>query len=129
LEDLENEIARARREGGSLVAAYVDVDGLKSVNDEQGHAAGDELLRSVAGALARRMRPYDVLVRLGGDEFLCALPKITSVEARERFDDLRKDLEDVGGSVTIGFSELRDDDSPAALIERADADLVVQRNS
>jgi len=78
LEELRNEIERARRESdGRLVAAYMDVDGLKSVNDEQGHAAGDALLRAVAAGFRRHLRPYDLLIRLGGDEFLCALPSGT----------------------------------------------------
>ena len=79
---------RARREGTSLVVAFVDVDGLKAVNDTHGHAAGDDVLRAVAERLRARMRSYDLLVRMGGDEFLCALPNITVAEARERFRDL-----------------------------------------
>ncbi len=129
LEELENEIRRARREGTSLVAAYVDVDGLKSVNDEQGHAAGDALLRAVADGLRGHIRDYDVLVRLGGDEFLCALPSVTSAEARQRFDEFRTELKDSSGaSVSVGFSELRDGDSADQLLSRADGDLLAQRS-
>jgi diguanylate cyclase (GGDEF)-like protein len=81
LEELRREIERARRTNGRLVAVFVDVDGLKSVNDEQGHRAGDQLLRDVAAALASRMRSYDLVVRVGGDEFLCVLPDVTPTEA------------------------------------------------
>jgi diguanylate cyclase (GGDEF)-like protein len=129
LEQLENEMKRARREGDSLWAAYVDVDGLKSVNDIRGHAAGDALLRTVADGLRRHMRSYDLLVRIGGDEFLCVLPNVTLAEVRERFDRLRAELEDSAGtSVSVGFSELRDSDSPDDLIRRADTDLLARRS-
>ena len=108
LEELENEIQRARRTGQSLVAIYVDVDGLKSVNDEQGHRAGDEMLRSVVNGLRDHLRPYDLIIRLGGDEFLCVLPTGLD-EARLRVAGFRSDLsESVGASVSVGFSELCD---------------------
>ena len=128
LEELDNEIQRARREsGGRLVAAFFDVDGLKSVNDIDGHAEGDALLRAFADGLRRQIRSYDLFVRLGGDEFLCALPNVTLVEARERFDRLRADLAGSGGSVSVGYAELRDGDSAEDLVSRADGALLAGR--
>ena len=128
LEELDNEMKRARRESDRLVAAYVDVDGLKAINDERGHAAGDAVLRAVVDGFRRHMRPYDLLVRLGGDEFLCALPDVTVVEARERFDGLIEELRDSGGtSVSIGYSEMRDGDSADDFVERADSALLAGR--
>ena len=128
LKELDNEVQRARRESHSLIAAYVDVDALKSVNDERGHAAGDALLLSVADRFRRHMRPYDLFVRLGGDEFLCVLPNITLVEVRKRFDDLRAELESSGdGSVSIGYSELGDGDSADEFVRRADIALLEGR--
>jgi diguanylate cyclase (GGDEF)-like protein len=129
LEELENEMARARREEQPLVAAYVDVDGLKTVNDEQGHAAGDALLSRVAGGLRHHMRPYDLLVRMGGDEFLCVLP-VSTAEAGRRFAALGADLNgSAGRSISVGFSELQDGDSPDELVRRADEDLLAHRDS
>ena len=129
LEELENEIERARRAGGSLVAAYVDVDHLKSVNDARGHHAGDDLLREVADALRRHMRSYDLVVRLGGDEFLCALPDVSLDEAHSRFDHLNTELHrgPSAGSVSVGFAELRDSDSKEDLVDRADRELLAGR--
>ena len=129
LEDLNNEMNRAWRQGDSLWAAYVDVDELKSVNDKHGHAAGDALLVSVANGIRRQIRPYDLLVRLGGDEFVCALPNITLDKLRKRFDLLDAELKDSGGgSVSVGFSELHKGDSAGDFIMRADSDLLARRS-
>jgi diguanylate cyclase (GGDEF)-like protein len=130
LEELQREIERARRTDGGLVAAFVDVDDLKSVNDKQGHSIGDELLRDVAGGLATRMRSYDLVVRVGGDEFLCVLPDVTLTEARRRFEALVSELQDGPAlrSVSFGLSELRDGDSLEELMERADRDLMAIRS-
>ncbi len=128
LEDLEREMKRAWREGTSLVVAFADVDALKAVNDTHGHAAGDDVLRAMAERLRTRMRSYDLLVRMGGDEFLCALPNITVPEARARFRDLTGRA-GAGNSVSFGFSELLDDDTPDDLVRRADADLLDSRRS
>jgi diguanylate cyclase (GGDEF)-like protein len=129
LEELRREIDRARRTGGNLVAAFVDVDNLKSVNDEHGHHSGDELLRNVADGLRSHMRSYDLVIRLGGDEFLCALPGVTLIEARQRLDNLRSELRD-GPAISLmsfGLSELRDGESPQELIDRADRELLAAR--
>jgi diguanylate cyclase (GGDEF)-like protein len=67
-EAVERELARARRYGRPFVLAYVDVRGLKAVNDTEGHLAGDELLKGVAGLLSDCARADDVVGRLGGDE-------------------------------------------------------------
>jgi diguanylate cyclase (GGDEF)-like protein len=129
LQELRREIDRARRTGRTLVAAYVDVDGLKAVNDEHGHQAGDELLQDVVEGLRRDMRSYDLLVRLGGDEFLCVLSGIDTAEARRRFEHLDTELPagPTTRSVTIGLAELRDGDGPAELIDRADQNLIARR--
>jgi diguanylate cyclase (GGDEF)-like protein len=129
LDELQREIERARREGDDLVAVYVDVDGLKKVNDSAGHAAGDELLREVVRCLRRHMRSYDLLMRLGGDEFLCVLPGVTVEEARRRFAQLGTELQNgpTTGSVSMGLTELRDGESPEELIERADRELLLSR--
>jgi diguanylate cyclase (GGDEF)-like protein/PAS domain S-box-containing protein len=68
----------ARRKNRELVLLYLDVDGLKQVNDRLGHAAGDDLLRETAEVLRHLCRDTDVVARLGGDEFV-----ILAVEAME----------------------------------------------
>ena len=129
LEELDREIDRARRTKTSLVAVFVDVDNLKSVNDELGHGAGDRLLCKVVSGLTRHLRSYDLVIRLGGDEFLCALPGVTVDQARTRFADLNAGLrsESPQGSVSVGFSELHDHETQPDLIDRADHDLMAAR--
>ncbi len=121
LRDIEREIHRARRTNGQLVAAFVDVEGLEGVNDAQGHPAGDELLIAVAETLKSSLRPYDVVARFGGDEFICALPDIACEQARERFEEMQKIL--VGrGSISVGFAEIQAADVVDDLVRRADED-------
>ena len=73
-ERLGLELARSARSGCPLSVAAIDVDGLKRVNDTQGHERGDELLKGCADALRRAIRRVDFIARLGGDEFFVLLP-------------------------------------------------------
>ena len=68
------EIARLERRGGSLSVAFLDFDGLKQVNDLNGHAAGDAALIHLATSAQAVLRPTDLLSRVGGDEFVLLLP-------------------------------------------------------
>lgn len=65
----EQQVRLARRRGQTLWLLYIDLDGLKQVNDTQGHQAGDQLLQATAEVLRQTFRESDVLARLGGDEF------------------------------------------------------------
>jgi diguanylate cyclase (GGDEF)-like protein/PAS domain S-box-containing protein len=127
-EQVETAIWSARTGQDTLALLFVDLNGFKAVNDRLGHAAGDELLQSVARTLRGRLRRGDLLARLGGDEFLVALtgldPATAGVEARRVADELAAavrapiDLRDrevaVGASVGVavypgegeGFEEL-----------------------
>jgi diguanylate cyclase (GGDEF)-like protein len=122
---LNHEMDRSRRSGGSLVLALIDVDRLKVVNDSLGHAAGDALLRDVATSIVSTMRSYDVTVRWGGDEFVCALSDLTLAVACERMAEIQSALSDhaPGASISAGLAELAPDDSLESLIARADAAL------
>jgi diguanylate cyclase (GGDEF)-like protein len=125
LADLDAEIARAHRANARLIAVYVDVTALKVVNDERGHAAGDALLQRVVVAIRSCLRSYDLVVRVGGDEFLCVLPGATAESARRRFQTIRDELAGNAdpSAIRVGVTALRPDDSAAGLMARADADL------
>jgi len=126
--ELEREIVRARRTGQPFTLAFVDIDGLKAVNDSRGHASGDELLVLVADTIRVHVRPYDLIVRYGGDEFLCGLMGVGIVEATKRFDLVNAKLALTRrSSVTAGLAEMAEPDSLSALIGRADEDLYDRR--
>jgi diguanylate cyclase (GGDEF)-like protein/PAS domain S-box-containing protein len=78
---LAQETKSAARYGSGGAVLLVDLDHFKDVNDQFGHKAGDDLLKTVAAALRGRMRETDVLARLGGDEFGIILPQVDSQQA------------------------------------------------
>ena len=124
--ELSREIDRARRTGGQgIVVGFIDVDGLKAVNDANGHAAGDELLRAVVRAVRERVRSYDILFRYGGDEFVCVLLGVTREQAERTFADIssRVVTESGGQTVSIGLADVLDGDTAETVIARADAAL------
>lgn len=107
-QDLERERARATRHNRTVTIAILDVDGLKQVNDSEGHAAGDELLRRLARAIRVSARSEDGGYRIGGDEFALILPDAVVLEP----DELVRRLRDAGApSVSIGMASAPPDDS------------------
>lgn len=73
-------LARGRVHTSAMAVVYVDLDGFKQVNDSLGHAAGDALLRMVAGRLVEAVRDEDTVARLGGDEFMIVLWHVAGEE-------------------------------------------------
>jgi diguanylate cyclase (GGDEF)-like protein len=122
---LSHEIARSHRLGTPLVLAMIDVDALKAVNDTHGHAAGDALLSDVAAAITSTMRAYDVTVRWGGDEFVCALYDLTLEVASHRLAAIQTVLEALSpeASISAGLAKLDDNDTLESLVARADTNL------
>ena len=126
LADLDNEIDRARRTtSGLLSIAYVDVVGLKKVNDERGHLAGDTLLRDAVRVIRSHLRSYDAIIRVGGDEFVCVLSGATVAVVRDRFAAVNASLaaEEPGGAIKVGIAALALDETATELIGRADAEM------
>jgi diguanylate cyclase (GGDEF)-like protein len=77
------QIARAARHGEPFTIAYIDIDGFKGVNDQFGHATGDELLSLAAKAIQENLRAVDMVARMGGDEFAVLLPHTEKQSAEE----------------------------------------------
>jgi diguanylate cyclase (GGDEF)-like protein len=126
--ELEHEVTRARRTGDSFVLAFVDVDNLKVRNDLHGHIAGDKLLRRIADTLRANVRSYDLVVRYGGDEFVCGFPALDVRDATERFARINEDLAAHDeASVAFGIAELQPGDSLTDLITRADGVMYAHR--
>ncbi len=126
--EMEREVARAKRTNRPLVLAFTDVDGLKATNDSLGHHIGDQRLRQTVKSIRAHLRSYDLIVRFGGDEFVCALLDMSMPEATRRFEAVNADLaETEDGSITVGLAELRSEDSLGDVIARADEALYRER--
>lgn len=134
MEAVERDLARAARDGGSVTLLFIDLDGLKTINDTLGHAGGDIALRAVADAVNSVTRRSDVRARLGGDEFLVSHPKASGQDGtrvlaeriRERVADTDADLHGHRMTLTcsIGVAESQPGDASAdSLIHRADRAL------
>jgi diguanylate cyclase (GGDEF)-like protein len=135
-EAIERELARARRHGRPLALAYLDVRGLKAVNDGDGHLVGDQLIRQVAGLLRECARAGDVIGRLGGDEFALLLAEqsaegAATVQTRLHAQvPARRDAiaSDVPWELTIGTAAYSaDGESFQTLLSVADRRLYAQR--
>jgi diguanylate cyclase (GGDEF)-like protein/putative nucleotidyltransferase with HDIG domain len=96
---LEQEIARSRRNGNSLAVLLCDLNGFKSVNDRFGHLVGNKLLQEIAQNLKKDCREYDHVGRLGGDEFVFVLPEFTKDRAEELIERLERSVQAAALSV------------------------------
>lgn len=98
------EIARQRRYRRPLSIAMLDCDNFKRVNDEHGHAAGDELLRQVGIALSHALRELDIVARLGGDEFVILMTESDKNAAEIVLQKITNALHPVGEQYGTTFS-------------------------
>lgn len=121
-EDLQREMDRARRDGGPLCLAMLDLDRFKRFNDTHGHLAGDRLLADAAEAWRHTLRAgTDLLARFGGEEFVVVLP-IPVREATETVGRLRASTPQ-NQTVSAGLARWDGEETPEALLARADAAL------
>ncbi|MGF6692872.1 diguanylate cyclase (GGDEF)-like protein [Metapseudomonas resinovorans] len=106
---LEASLARIERNGKRMAVLYLDLDGFKLINDSLGHEAGDRVLRRVAEQLKNCLRPYDILARMGGDEFTALLDTLDHPEDAARVAEKLIELVSVrhrieGIDITLGAS-------------------------
>ena len=124
-------IARARRHQDRLAVLFIDLDGFKAVNDQYGHAAGDTLLREVAGRIREAVRKHDTAARLGGDEFVVILdPVASSDEAAQIAERLVESIGQpcalatgtaaIGASIGIALFSGQGEESDEQLLRNAD---------
>ena len=133
-ERLAAEISRAERFARPLTILLLDINGLKAINDEFGHAAGDELIRRFAERLNKAIRASDLAVRLGGDEFLVLLPecKINGVRyVLSRLSGLTLDYDKKAIEVTFsaGWTDHKSGESAGDLLKRADQALYTNKRA
>ena len=100
---LEREIAAARYNRRQFAVIFVDLDGLKTMNDRGGHQIGDAALVRVADCLRKNLRVHDVCARCGGDEFVIVLSDCGSAEAKLRRDDLQRAVRAIAIDLEPGF--------------------------
>jgi len=134
---LKQEIAITKRQGKPLCAMMIDIDFFKKVNDTYGHAAGDEVLRQVAGIIKEHLRESDIPSRYGGEEFAVLLPFTHIDEAQIVGERLRKAVEEVfitinqetgdekqiQVTISMGLAEYDGNETGESLFERADKAL------
>jgi diguanylate cyclase (GGDEF)-like protein len=119
---LAAEWTRAERYGRALGLLLLDIDGLKQVNDREGHAAGDAVLRRAAHSIARRTRESDTVARIGGDEFVVICPETAVAGLEPLADALVRDFDKLPVGVSVGCAEREPTDRRAEdLLSRADA--------
>jgi diguanylate cyclase (GGDEF)-like protein len=123
-----HEIDRARRGDRQFVLAFIDLDNLKGINDQQGHLAGDRALRAVVVAIRHHLRSFDPILRYGGDEFVAAMGGTAVADAEARFATIQDRLrESAGITISVGLAVLTDNDTIDDLTARADRDLYRRR--
>lgn len=104
MDRLNYEALRASRYGSALSLILCDIDYFKQVNDAYGHAAGDRVIKTVAGALRSSLRTADVVGRYGGDEFMLVLPQTSREGAEEFAERIRSSIERKGVRIRRGKS-------------------------
>ncbi|MCL4383427.1 MAG: GGDEF domain-containing protein [Candidatus Marsarchaeota archaeon] len=98
----------ALRENSDFGLILIDLDNLKIINDRKGHNAGDNLIKNTINTLKHRIRQFDVLCRIGGDEFIIILFRSNLTETENISKQLREILKEQNISASFGYSSLRE---------------------
>ena len=132
LDNLNRELARAKREKLELCVGLCDIDFFKHVNDDYGHQVGDDVLNGFVKAIENTIRPYDFLGRYGGEEFLIVITESTRTAREGIFERVREEIADhkiitrsgeVDITVSIGVSSSKGDENADEMLAAADEAL------
>lgn len=132
MRQLDMVVDRVQRYGDSAAMLFVDLDGLKMINDSFGHKAGDEALIQVAEMLVGGVRRSDCVARIGGDEFGILLAQADEPSTRETVSRLVSmiadcqfvhDGDELPLSVAIGYAMIREGDDSDSVMARADKEM------
>jgi diguanylate cyclase (GGDEF)-like protein len=132
----EQEIERLQNSRRQPISILVmDMNGLKKINDTQGHAVGDELLRVAAREIRKAFRPDDIVARIGGDEFVILLPEtdtVTTIKVVERVKEVIHDFNQLNPehnpiSFAVGFAASESTPNLRDVLRNADRDMYIQK--
>ena len=138
IKQLSMVLARHERHGIPAALVFIDVDGLKAINDRHGHSAGDAALIHLTELMSSSVRKTDLVARIGGDEFVIMLDHSTLEVAIETARRLAEKVADsdliVNGvalelSVAIGLAMIERGDTPESVLDRADQAMYRQKNA
>jgi diguanylate cyclase (GGDEF)-like protein len=138
LRELEKAVTNAQRHGEPAALLYIDLNGLKAINDRYGHLAGDAMILHVARELRARVRVADTVARIGGDEFAVILTRADAaaaeIKAKALIEGLALTCVDIGSTnlpvgIGCGIAVIGSDDDSASILERADAAMYAARKS
>ncbi len=137
IERLNQEIAHAHRSNTPLSIVYFDLDHFKSVNDNYGHPAGDEVLRRVADEILSISRQQDIFARVGGEEFSLLLPDTSLNNAVTKAEQIRQLIEGlriqtdkttiINITISLGVVSLRKNENINDFYKRADKNLYLAK--
>lgn len=130
LRRLEDEVSRVQRHSTPLGLVLMDIDHFKRINDQRGHAAGDEVLRCYSIEILSIFRHHDLVARYGGEEFAVLLPNTTREGVLRALEKVRRRVAEVSAqrsedevpmpTFSAGVAEFQPGEAPNSLIERAD---------
>ena len=140
MERAKGEFSRARRYSRSLSVVMIDIDHFKSINDQYGHAVGDEVLRQISRQCQSKLRDSDFLGRLGGEEFALLLPDTSRDSAHHVAERMREQLNEtpiildkettLNITASFGVAALKEDDADFnAMLHRADTAMYQAKHS
>ncbi|HSD36208.1 MAG TPA: sensor domain-containing diguanylate cyclase [Rhodocyclaceae bacterium] len=135
---IQQAMAEHRRSERPLCALLLDIDHFKAVNERHGHLRGDQVIGHLAGLVRANLRESDIACRWGGAEFLlllrdCGVDHAVAIADKLRLQIVEQPLPDAAGDISVtisaGVSELRDEDTPETLVERADRALYAAKGA